>query len=375
MNELFAMTFGRVFFTLASAPMATVMAVCSAFALCLLFQVTLLRSANRATEKSLRAAHFVWVALFILYLMTVYRLTGIGTLHGIIETGIRIVPETIHLIPFMSFADGLYGLLFFALNILMTIPLGLFLASLWPTLRSYKYIALIGFFFSLSIELSQLFTMRGTNVDDLIANTFGAVLGYMLFKLISNYCAKRYSKKSERKRLQQQKRTQARELALSRSRILRNEGIAYVALSFLGMFLLYSPNVVTHIDEQIGLPGVVIHAVVYDYDSENSHATGTVLELDGDSLIIEVIKTEEFDGGTLAVSTDDTLRIYFTENTTVDIQRLDEHGAAFPVAVGTNPLDIKQGDIIDVYFEEASLNPSNSSPQNPAKHINAQRLP
>lgn len=44
---------------------------------------------------------------------------------------------------------------------------------------------MLGFGLSLTIELAQLFTQyRATDVDDLITNTVGTLLGYLCFRLI-----------------------------------------------------------------------------------------------------------------------------------------------------------------------------------------------
>lgn len=41
-----------------------------------------------------------------------------------------------------------------------------------------------GSFFSLFIELIQLFSFRATDIDDLLMNTLGTWVGYLLFKVI-----------------------------------------------------------------------------------------------------------------------------------------------------------------------------------------------
>ena len=67
-------------------------------------------------------------------------------------------------------------------NILLFTPLGLCLSRKGGNL--YKY--LIPFLISLTIEFAQYFTRLGTfEVDDLICNTIGGLLGYELGKQIS----------------------------------------------------------------------------------------------------------------------------------------------------------------------------------------------
>ena len=70
------------------------------------------------------------------------------------------------------------------LNILLFIPFGYLLPSLFPRLRWWQ-VVLLGLAFSLCIELLQLITKLGyADVDDLINNTLGAVIGFLCFKLI-----------------------------------------------------------------------------------------------------------------------------------------------------------------------------------------------
>ncbi|MBM6616594.1 VanZ family protein [Bacillus suaedaesalsae] len=74
----------------------------------------------------------------------------------------------------------------FLLNIIMFIPLGMFLPFLNQENSSVKRITTIGFYSCLSIELLQciikitLGSGRSTDINDLLTNTLGAVIGYYL---------------------------------------------------------------------------------------------------------------------------------------------------------------------------------------------------
>lgn len=68
-------------------------------------------------------------------------------------------------------------------NIVMFMPIGFF-AGLLSDRPSWWKGTLWTFALSLFIELSQLFACRGTDVDDLILNTLGGVMGYWLFLLL-----------------------------------------------------------------------------------------------------------------------------------------------------------------------------------------------
>lgn len=68
------------------------------------------------------------------------------------------------------------------LNILLFIPMGAILPILFKKCRSWWITNGIGFLFTLSIELSQLFLKRGMcEADDLFNNTLGCIIGYGLY--------------------------------------------------------------------------------------------------------------------------------------------------------------------------------------------------
>ncbi|MEE1942402.1 VanZ family protein [Streptomyces sp. TRM 70361] len=79
------------------------------------------------------------------------------------------------------------GGLTFWLNILMTVPLGFLLPLLSVRWGSALRVGLCGAAVSLGIELTQLLLLalggvHVVDVNDLIANTAGALLGYLLFR-------------------------------------------------------------------------------------------------------------------------------------------------------------------------------------------------
>lgn len=72
-------------------------------------------------------------------------------------------------------------------NIVLFIPLGYFLPELFPRLRRFpKTLGVIALAI-LTVELVQLFSLRGTcDVDDLILNIPSAMLGYWLWRLLNS---------------------------------------------------------------------------------------------------------------------------------------------------------------------------------------------
>ncbi|MEP6597471.1 MAG: VanZ family protein [Ginsengibacter sp.] len=70
-------------------------------------------------------------------------------------------------------------------NLLGFVPLGLLLPLVLPWFRNGFKILFGGFFISLGYEVTQLVTGLGVfDVDDLILNTAGTLLGYILFLIL-----------------------------------------------------------------------------------------------------------------------------------------------------------------------------------------------
>ena len=77
------------------------------------------------------------------------------------------------------------------LNVILYIPMGYLLPFVWPKLMrvrrvsSVSRITLIGFFFSLATELTQLvFHIGSFEADDIFNNTLGCLIGCVLYWII-----------------------------------------------------------------------------------------------------------------------------------------------------------------------------------------------
>ncbi len=102
-------------------------------------------------------------------------------------------------IPFKSIVDTInYGSISIFLkqiagNVLLFIPLGFAFPILFFKLTNRKTI-LIGFTLSLAIELIQVtsglflgYSYRSYDIDDLILNTLGTIIGLAIYKVSSRY--------------------------------------------------------------------------------------------------------------------------------------------------------------------------------------------
>lgn len=121
-----------------------------------------------------------------LYIFAVFHVTGAGTIYDALLYRLEFRPEQLNLIPFSSGVDVTAYL-----NILLFIPFGILVPFLWARMDHPGLIAGSGFGFSLLIELSQLLNNRRTDIDDLLLNTLGALIGYAIFKTVLMICGGR----------------------------------------------------------------------------------------------------------------------------------------------------------------------------------------
>ena len=123
--------------------------------------------------------HLIGCLIFSCYLFALLHITGAGTLYDGFRYGLN--SKLINLIPF---SDTNIDILGYFLNVVLFFPLGLMLPLLWAEFGNCKPVIFAGAALSLLVELSQLINNRATDVDDLILNTFGTFLGYLVYKLI-----------------------------------------------------------------------------------------------------------------------------------------------------------------------------------------------
>ena len=150
----------------------------------LLMLATLLISRGKRPMPRLGSTYGAGILLLTVCMAVVFSLTGISPLSGF-HTDISL--DRINLVPFNGMvkvaSNGLggYALTNLLGNLLMFMPLGFFAGLLCPALRGPFRAWLAGLAVSLFIEGTQLFLNRGTDVDDLILNSLGALAGYGLY--------------------------------------------------------------------------------------------------------------------------------------------------------------------------------------------------
>lgn len=129
---------------------------------------------------------------FLMYVFMVLTLTGYFVLfrevatHGWwhkvmhrIETKERVNTELFLMFKqFSLFSKQVIG------NCVMLLPLGIYIPLLFPKLSGFFKVFFICLLVSVSIELMQLITSyRSADIDDVMLNTAGAVVGYIIFAI------------------------------------------------------------------------------------------------------------------------------------------------------------------------------------------------
>lgn len=119
-----------------------------------------------------RKAALYW--LFSCYLGCVYALVGLPNV-----TYIRFEPN-LNWVPLLGMRKDLKNCL---LNIALFVPLGFLLPLMSRSFRSAGATVCTGFSTSLAIEFLQIFSGRTSDVNDLLTNTVGSLLGYCLVRI------------------------------------------------------------------------------------------------------------------------------------------------------------------------------------------------
>ena len=177
---------------------------------CLIWQIL---NKRRIKGQKCGTRHFIWTYIFMFYCyLAVQDAAGIGTIWDLIEYGK--IEGSVNLIPFQS-----EGVMTYILNIIMFMPLGFLLPLIWKEFRRLYKVTITGFCFSFIIELCQLFCLRTTDIDDLIMNAIGTIIGYFVWLLFHKIF--RFSGEKA--------------IALSKA-----EPVIYYVLGVVGIFFLYN---------------------------------------------------------------------------------------------------------------------------------------
>lgn len=138
-------------------------------------QVVLIIQKNRPVV----SLHQLGSLIFVFFLVITFEITGIPVISEITRN-----PD-INLIPFLDiFSDYKQYLA----NVILFVPLGFFFPLSWKENKSLLRTILFGLSLSLTIEFLQIFTLSSiTDINDLMTNTLGTLIGYGLFRILNHF--------------------------------------------------------------------------------------------------------------------------------------------------------------------------------------------
>lgn len=142
----------------------------------------------------------IYILLLFLVLLFKYPTTMVSDAVARWKSGAEIVRIKPQLVPFQTIVEYIknvqapYDWFFknLACNLIMFIPYGFLLPAFWKNghYRGLK-IVISGCILSIVIEVLQYITAFGQmDIDDVILNTLGVVIGYELFRLIKYWLKK-----------------------------------------------------------------------------------------------------------------------------------------------------------------------------------------
>lgn len=132
-------------------------------------------------RRTLQIRHAIFEMLLISYMLTILNITGIWGMKFYFSD----VFNGMYNMNLILFKDASIGMLI--LNFLLFVPYGFLLPCVFKNLKSNgKKVLLIGFITSFSIEFLQLFGGRFAEIDDILVNSLGVFVGFVIFSYISN---------------------------------------------------------------------------------------------------------------------------------------------------------------------------------------------
>lgn len=115
---------------------------------------------------------------FAIYLSAMFAVVGLPDIRYV-----RFNPH-FNFVPFAyMFSDFTNSFL----NVLLFVPLGVFLPCSWKEFKKFHKTLFFGFCTSLFIEILQIFTYRATDINDLITNTLGTFVGWCIARVLLRF--------------------------------------------------------------------------------------------------------------------------------------------------------------------------------------------
>ena len=122
----------------------------------------------------------IFMLIFIIYMLLLFELltaTDTNTMHGM---NLKLFAE----ISRYKFGSRLFNINVFG-NILIFIPFGMFISAYINSKKVYP-VFVVALFTSAVVELVQLKIGRSFDIDDILLNVIGSIIGYLLYKFLKS---------------------------------------------------------------------------------------------------------------------------------------------------------------------------------------------
>ena len=137
---------------------------------------------------------FIWI-LSVIYLLILIKLVFFKIPIDLVIQNIKgaeSIHPSVNIIPFKTILNYIKGLPDSSIaiknllgNLVLLAPFAIFLPLLFKNIKNYKQIFAYSLLFSMTLETIQLGLRLGSfDIDDLILNVIGAMLGYGCIRLI-----------------------------------------------------------------------------------------------------------------------------------------------------------------------------------------------
>lgn len=131
-------------------------------------------------KQNIKVSNLICQYLWILIILCILKITGI------LSSKFGITTPFDSYISFKLFEDGFNAATI--LNILLFIPFGFLPIFIFKNIHKHWWNGIIlGGVFSIGIEFLQTFIGRFAQLDDVIMNTFGTLVGFLLGILVMNF--------------------------------------------------------------------------------------------------------------------------------------------------------------------------------------------
>ena len=154
----------------------------------LLMAVTVVAVLLFGAVRSFRKLNKGFLLLFIVYLLGLAYMTLLSRGEAN-DTSIRMVPFASLTQARTKTTDMLNHML---LNVAMFVPVGILFPMIYPEkLAKWGIVLCVGLMLTVAIESTQLvFRLGQCDIDDIIANTAGALAGFLLFRIYQRFTRK-----------------------------------------------------------------------------------------------------------------------------------------------------------------------------------------